>query len=1009
MIYCRLLLSMVAIILVGNQFNNIAANDNVGCLFSDELCDQLEVCLDDNAFGRCERVEDLTAGQTLATYQHSLNDKTLRLLETEMQRLYESGNRWDNDYTQCVVKQILYTHRLHIDYDPGLCSRLLHLTAQSTGPKTIDTNRKKPYSTQSDIEYIPDYESDFAKELFLRLDDNNKDNSNRKTGDNRYQFDYKTMKRMDNKIKIDDKVFKFIKKLIKEKLIDNGIDDDIIGYDLPKHKIAVVDETDLSFDNNNNDNKPSLFYDKSGNIIEWLPIITDDIDVVNDDDVDDDDQDIIGVVDTGAHTGGRAAAAPAVVSPELLEKSILKSVSQLNGGDIDSMSLLLNRPLYFKPIITTGSRDDTPDEDNSNVDEENGNNNNNNLFRQLIDGRQQQQDYGNNYNELLDNNLMPADGYNDNDDDSLVGAGVGDDYTDALSSFYRQHRYDIKKPGPGYYIHEPEAALGSDSKQQQQIEETNGLDDSLVDYYSSSSSREMVDNNLVNNQSESGEAQSTGTIDKKSAAKLMTSGQSVESAVAAAVEPVIGGSDRRADNSRVSGGGVGGEHINRFDKLTLGIQSSDRLANSADSSLLSSSAHRLTTLTLTLCGLILVALVASVVMFLYRRNTKFRQKLQGLTSRLDLEASDDYQDLCRQRMHNKSNEKQESIQVTPTGSTGVHTRGKLVSKLSQQSSGEGGNGTQASPPSRSSTSSWSEEPVASNMDVSTGHLILSYMEDHLKKKDRLDREWEALCAYEADPCSTLAAGLPQNAKKNRFSDILPYDHSRVILNDMANNTGSDYINANTITDHDPRNPAYIATQGPLAHTVTDFWQMVWEQGSVIIVMLSRLMENGVAMCHRYWPEEGSEVYHNYEVHLVSEHIWSDDYLVRSFYLKNLKTGETRTVTQFHFLSWPENGVPPSAKAILEFRRKVNKSYRGRACPIVVHCSDGTGRTGTYTVIDMVLNRMTKGAKEIDIAATLEHIRDQRMAMVKTKAQFEYVLTAVAEEVQAILKALAQNN
>ena len=80
------------------------------------------------------------------------------------------------------------------------------------------------------------------------------------------------------------------------------------------------------------------------------------------------------------------------------------------------------------------------------------------------------------------------------------------------------------------------------------------------------------------------------------------------------------------------------------------------------------------------------------------------------------------------------------------------------------------------------------------------------------------------------------------------------------------------------------------------------------------------MENGVAMSARYWPEEGSEVYHNYEVHLVSEHIWCDDYLVRSFYLKNLKTNETRTVTQFHFLSWPENGVPSSAKAILDFRR-----------------------------------------------------------------------------------------
>lgn len=139
------------------------------------------------------------------------------------------------------------------------------------------------------------------------------------------------------------------------------------------------------------------------------------------------------------------------------------------------------------------------------------------------------------------------------------------------------------------------------------------------------------------------------------------------------------------------------------------------------------------------------------------------------------------------------------------------------------------------------------------------------------------------------------------------------------------------------TDHDPRNPSYIVCQGPLGQTVADFWQMVWEQGCVVIVMLSRLQDNGYQLCTRYWPEEGSEQYHIFEVHLVSEHVWCEDYLVRSVYLKNTRTGETRTVTQFHFRSWPAHGVPSSTKALLEFRRKVNKSYRGRACPIVVHC------------------------------------------------------------------------
>ncbi len=146
---------------------------------------------------------------------------------------------------------------------------------------------------------------------------------------------------------------------------------------------------------------------------------------------------------------------------------------------------------------------------------------------------------------------------------------------------------------------------------------------------------------------------------------------------------------------------------------------------------------------------------------------------------------------------------------------------------------------------------------------------------------------------------------------------------------------------------------------------------------MVIVMLTELSENGHQFCHRYWPEEGSEQYHIFEVHLVSEHVWCADYLVRSVYLKNTRSGETRTVTQFHFRSWPAHGAPASTRALLEFRRKVNKSYRGRSCPVLVHCSDGVGRSGTYVLIDMVLNRMAKGCKEIDIAATLEHVRDQR--------------------------------
>ncbi|XP_068862517.1 receptor-type tyrosine-protein phosphatase N2 isoform X2 [Aphelocoma coerulescens] len=400
-------------------------------------------------------------------------------------------------------------------------------------------------------------------------------------------------------------------------------------------------------------------------------------------------------------------------------------------------------------------------------------------------------------------------------------------------------------------------------------------------------------------------------------------------------------------------------------------------------------------LLLTLLSLACIAgvLAASGVAYClrHRAHHRLKEKLSALGADAGSDAPAAYQELCRQRMAVKTSDRPEPLHSS------------RINSVSSQFS----DGPIPSPSARSSTSSWCEEPVQSNMDISTGHMILSYMEDHLKNKNRLEKEWEALCAYQAEPNDSTVAQQEENVQKNRSLAVVPYDHSRICLKGESSHDNSDYINASPIMDHDPRNPAYIATQGPLPATVADFWQMVWENGCVVIVMLTPLVENGVKQCYHYWPDEGSNLYHIYEVNLVSEHIWCEDFLVRSFYLKNLQTNETRTVTQFHFLSWNDQRVPASTRSLLDFRRKVNKCYRGRSCPVVVHCSDGAGRSGTYILIDMVLNKMAKGAKEIDIAATLEHLRDQRPGMVQTKEQFEFALTAVAEEVNAILKALPQ--
>uniref|UniRef100_A0A803VKN9 Protein tyrosine phosphatase receptor type N n=1 Tax=Ficedula albicollis TaxID=59894 RepID=A0A803VKN9_FICAL len=377
---------------------------------------------------------------------------------------------------------------------------------------------------------------------------------------------------------------------------------------------------------------------------------------------------------------------------------------------------------------------------------------------------------------------------------------------------------------------------------------------------------------------------------------------------------------------------------------------------------------------LTFIALACLAVVAIAVSaaFCLRRHARQREKerLAALGPEGAADTTLEYQELCRQHMAAKSLFGRAEAAAAPAETS-------RVSSVSSQFS----DAPQPSPSSHSSTPSWCEEPVQSNMDISTGHMILAYMEDHLRNRDRLAKEWQALCAYQAEPSSCSIAQSEANLKKNRNPDYVPYDHVRIKLKAESNPSRSDFINASPI--------------------------MVWEHGCTVIVMLSPLAEDSVKQCDRYWPDEGSSLYHIYEVNLVSEHIWCEDFLVRSFYLKNVQSQETRTLTQFHFLSWPAEGIPTTTRPLLDFRRKVNKCYRGRSCPIIVHCSDGAGRTGTYILVDMVLNRMAKGVKEIDIAATLEHIRDQRPAMVQTKDQFEFALTAVAEEVNAILKALPQ--
>ncbi|MEQ2229016.1 Receptor-type tyrosine-protein phosphatase N2 [Ilyodon furcidens] len=141
------------------------------------------------------------------------------------------------------------------------------------------------------------------------------------------------------------------------------------------------------------------------------------------------------------------------------------------------------------------------------------------------------------------------------------------------------------------------------------------------------------------------------------------------------------------------------------------------------------------------------------------------------------------QELCRQRMS-----------VKPP----VERPEPISSRINSVSSQFSDGGPAISPSGRGSISSWSEEPTHSNMDISTGHMILSYMEDHLKNKDRLLKEWEALCAYQAEPNATTTGLKNGNSKKNRSTAVVAYDHSRITLKVENSQGSSDYINASPI-------------------------------------------------------------------------------------------------------------------------------------------------------------------------------------------------------------------
>lgn len=959
---------------------------NVGCLFSDIVCTTNEFCFNDLVIGQC-----ISASSTNQHVERlgPLDGPAMGLLEAEMSRVFGLGFSWPDTYTQCVFQTLLQKIRLRQPYSQQECGTLMPAQTLVPHVSTVDTD-----IMEEDLDDIDGEE--------------------------------------DGDLQREDMVF---------------VPDDF------QPSLYTFDDQGLNYD------KQDIAYNHLINVLDNFqqasyPYATDYTIVPDDEDFDNDNKLIFVPTDIELPEELSSDSLPANQLTEvndLYEEPYIShenfhtldkretsleeddehqpSLRSYQPGDIQYVIEPLDDNLnmdeqFYQPILYLDTDEDNmvPEQDDNVLDQEqltpthNQHNGRETLMEAIYPDTDDEMD---NYDfEYLD------DSHEGKEDNDILYYNPNNEPIPVESVFNRHERLDVKKPGPffpnsqnNFYLdkipfdNDEEETVEDDDLGQTEYEyplsheePRQKKDFQQLFMYSEpvTGSDDYLYVNIKDRFTSLGQAKKLWeyVADHLEIPKEVFSNFKPE---ASRIVLKVNSNPRQLNATEMAKILESDQSLRDHAKNDLGLDIDSYEAGDEKSSVMSiySGPSKLFLLMFLLtAGIAALLLAAAVLLLVRRRSLNKAKKLKDDIKVEKEEPVKEYKQLVRDwsRSSRASQGSDNNHTAPASGQSKDRTSpNKILSKAGQNSEGS----------RTSSTSSWQEEPGTNCMDISTGHMVLSYMEDHLKNKQRLEQEWVGLCAYEAEPNSTSVSFKVENKKKNRYPDKLPYDHNRVLLNALVNGSNSDYINASTVMDHDPRNPAYIITQGPMTNTVADFWQMVWEQGSVVIVMLSKLSENGYQLCHRYWPEEGSEQYHIFEVHLVSEHVWCEDYMVRSLYLKNNQTGETRTVTQFHFLSWPDGNTPSSTKAILEFRRKVNKSYRGRSCPMIVHCSDGVGRSGTYVLIDMVLNRMMKGSKEIDIAATLEHIRDQRAGMVQTRSQFEFCLMAVAEETHAILKALPQ--
>lgn len=249
-----------------------------------------------------------------------------------------------------------------------------------------------------------------------------------------------------------------------------------------------------------------------------------------------------------------------------------------------------------------------------------------------------------------------------------------------------------------------------------------------------------------------------------------------------------------------------------------------------------------------------------------------------------------------------------------------------------------------------------------------------------------------------------ASLIPENNELNRYNNIVAFDHSRVKVKKTEFNGKNDYINANWI-DGQANKKVYIASQGPVPQSFPSFWQMIWEGDIRFVVMVTNEVEGGKLKCHRYWPlqEEGAVTFGSMSLSMSFMEVHAT-YVSRHFSLTNIKTKETRDIAQFAYTAWPDHGVPSTTKELLHFRKIIRSAVGEQKSPVLVHCSAGVGRTGTFIGMDRFVESVLM-LKDVPILNIVEDMRKSRNFMVQSQIQFMYLYLISLDALERMMKAV----